>query len=150
MTIASTRILGVDTSLRSTGVAVVTLQAGRTTFLSPFDNLFWAARRDEMFWGFHKALECYLPAPKRVYGYFCLPILHKERLVGRFDPKLERKTGRLILRALYLEPGVKPDEQLVKDISSAMRDFMAFHEARELVIERSQPAVLGKKLLKTI
>ena len=126
------------------------LKAERTTFLSPFDNLFWAARRDEMFWGFHKSLEAYLPAAKRTYGYFCLPILHKDRLVGRFDPKLERKTGTLILRALYLEPGVKPDEQLVKDFSSAMRDFMAFHEARELVIERSQPAVLGKKLLKAI
>ncbi|MCX6039399.1 MAG: winged helix DNA-binding domain-containing protein, partial [Chloroflexi bacterium] len=59
------------------------LQAERTTFLSPFDNLFWAARRDEMFWGFRKSLEAYLPASKRVYGYFCLPILHKDRLVGR-------------------------------------------------------------------
>ena len=123
------------------------LKAERTTFLSPFDNLFWAARRDEMFWGFHKSLEAYLPAPKRVYGYFCLPILHKDRLVGRFDPKLERKTGTLILRALYLEPGVKLGEELVKDIASVMRDFMAFHEAKELVIERSEPAAFGKTLL---
>ncbi|HEY5270733.1 MAG TPA: crosslink repair DNA glycosylase YcaQ family protein [Anaerolineales bacterium] len=126
------------------------LKAERTTFLSPFDNLFWAARRDEMFWGFHKSLEAYLPAPKRVYGYFCLPMLHKDRLVGRFDPKLERKSGTLILRALHLEPGVKPGEELVKDIASAMRDFMAFHEAKELVIERSEPAAFGKKLLKII
>ena len=125
-------------------------KADRTTFLSPFDNFFWAARRDEMLWGFHKSLEAYLPAPKRTYGYFCLPILHKDRLVGRFDPKLERKTGTLILRALYLEPGVKSSEELVKDVASAMRDFMAFHEAMELVIERSEPAVFGKKLLKMI
>ncbi|MCX6035333.1 MAG: winged helix DNA-binding domain-containing protein [Chloroflexi bacterium] len=123
------------------------LKAERTTFLSPFDNLFWAAQRDEMFWGFHKSLEAYLPAPKRVYGYFCLPILHKDRLVGRFDPKLERKSGTLILRALYLESGVKPGEELVKDTASAMRDFMVFHEAKELVIERSEPAAFGKKLL---
>ncbi|HEX7541205.1 MAG TPA: hypothetical protein VF352_03665, partial [Anaerolineales bacterium] len=85
-----------------------------------------------------------------VYGYFCLPMLHKDRLVGRFDPKLERKSGTLILRALHLEPGVKPGEELVKDIASAMRDFMAFHEAKELVIERSEPAAFGKKLLKAI
>ena len=124
--------------------------ARRTTFLSPFDNLFWAFRRDEMFWGFHRSLECYLPAPKRIYGYFCLPILHKDRLVGRFDPKLDRKTGTMILRALYLEPGLKADEELVKDVASAMRDFMKFHQARELVIERSEPAVFGKKLLKAI
>ncbi len=126
------------------------LQPERTTFLSPFDNLWWAARRDKMFWGFHQALECYLPAPKRVYGYFSLPILHKDRLVGRFDPKLERKTGTLILRALYLEPGMKPTEELVKDVAAAMSDFMKFHEAKELVIERSEPAAFGKKLLKAL
>jgi uncharacterized protein YcaQ len=126
------------------------LKPERTTFLSPFDNLWWAARRDEMFWGFHQSLECYLPAPKRVYGYFSLPILHKDRLVGRFDPKLERKDGLLRIKALYLEPGVKPSEELVKGVAAAMRDFMKFHEAKELVIERSEPAVFGKKLLKAV
>jgi uncharacterized protein len=126
------------------------LQAGRTTFLSPFDSLFWAARRDELFWSFHQSLECYLPSPKRVYGYFCLPILHKDRLVGRLDPKLERKTGTLILRALYLEPGVKTSEELINDVATAMRDFMTFHNAKELVIEKSEPATFGRKLLKAL
>jgi len=126
------------------------LNADRTTFLSPFDNLFWAARRDEMLWGFHKSLECYLPAHKRVYGYFCLPILHKDRLVGRFDPKLERKTNTLILRALYLEPGVKASEELVRNVAGALRGFMKFHQARELVIERSEPAAFGKKIIRSI
>jgi uncharacterized protein YcaQ len=126
------------------------LKAERTTFLSPFDSLWWASRRDEQFWGFHQSLEAYLPAPKRVYGYFCMPILHKDRLVGRFDPKLERKTGTLRLKALYLEPGVKPGEELVKDTAAAMRDFLAFHEAKELVIERSEPEGFAKKLLKKI
>ncbi len=126
------------------------LKAERTTFLSPFDSLWWASRRDEQIWGFHQSLEAYLPAPKRVYGYFCMPILHKDRLVGRFDPKLERKTGTLRLKALYLEPGVKPDEELVKDTAAAMRDFLAFHEAKELVIERSEPEGFAKKLLKKI
>ena len=122
----------------------------RTTFLSPFDNLFWASKRDEMLWGFHRVLEAYIPGPKRVYGYYCLQILHKDRLVGRFDPKLERKSGTLILRALYLEPGVKLSERLVSDIAAAMHDFMSFHEAKELVIERSEPAVFGKKLMASI
>lgn len=126
------------------------LKPERTTFLSPFDNLFWASRRDEMFWGFHQSLECYLPASKRVYGYFCLPILHKDRLVGRFDPKLERKTGKLILRALYIEPGIKASEELVNGVACAMQDFMKFHEAKDLVIERSEPAVFEKKLRKML
>jgi uncharacterized protein YcaQ len=122
----------------------------RTTFLNPFDNLWWAQGRDEAFWGFRQRLEAYTPAPKRVYGYYCLPILHKDRLVGRFDPKLERKAGNLRLKALYLEPGVKPDEELLHDVAFAMRDFMSFHGARELVIEKSEPAAFGKKLLKVL
>jgi len=126
------------------------LRAMRTTFLSPFDNLLWAARRDEIFWGFHQALECYLPAHKRVYGYLCLPILHRDRLIGRFDPKLERKTRILRIKALYLEPGVRPDEELLRDTAFAMRDFMTFHEASELVIEHSQPAAFGKKLMSVL
>jgi uncharacterized protein len=124
------------------------LQPGRTTFLSPFDNLWWSVRRDEQFWGFHQSIEAYLPAPKRVYGYFCLPILHKDRLVGRFDPKLDRKNGTLILRALYLEPHIRPTEELLHDMAGAMKDFMSFHKAKDLVIEASQPDEFGKKLLK--
>ena len=123
------------------------IKAERTTFLSPFDSLWWAGRRAEQLWGFHQSIEAYLPAPKRVYGYFCLPILHKDRLVGRFDPKLERKTGILRLKALYLESGIKPTEELVRDTAASMRDFMAFHTARELVIERSEPADFAGKLL---
>jgi len=122
----------------------------RTTFLSPFDSLFWARGRDESFWGFRQRLESYTPAPKRVYGYFCLPILHKDRLVGRFDPKLERKNRLLRLNDLYLEPGVKADEELVSAVAGAMRDFMKFHNADDLVIENSQPKVFAKKLLKAL
>ena len=124
------------------------LKAGRTTFLSPFDSLWWASRRDEQLWGFHQSLEAYLPAPKRQYGYFCLPILHKDRLVGRFDPKLERKTGTLRLKTLYLEPGIEPEEELVTAIAARMHDFMEFHQARDLAIERSEPAGFAEELLK--
>jgi uncharacterized protein YcaQ len=119
----------------------------RTTFLSPFDSLFWARGRDRQLWGFHQTLEAYKPAPQRIWGYFCLPILHHDRLVGRFDPKLERAAGRLRLKALYLEPGVKPDDELVAGVAAAMRDFLAFHAATELVIEHSRPAAFGKKLV---
>jgi uncharacterized protein YcaQ len=122
----------------------------RTTFLNPFDNLWWAQGRDEAFWGFRQRLEAYYPAAKRVYGYFCLPILHKDRLVGRFDPKLERKSGRLILRALYLEPEVEPDEQLVTDVAIAMRDFMDFHHATDILIEKSAPVEFAEKLARAL
>ena len=123
------------------------LPAARTTFLSPFDSLFWARDRDQMLWNFRQVLECYKPEAQREWGYFCLPILHKDRLVGRFDPKLERKSSTLRLRALYLEPGESPGEELVAGVAGAMRDFMTFHNARDLVIERSEPADFGEKVL---
>ncbi|MCH8063535.1 MAG: YcaQ family DNA glycosylase, partial [Chloroflexi bacterium] len=104
------------------------IASDRTTFLSPFDNLFWAKDRDEEFWGFRQILEAYKPAPKRDWGYFCLPILFKDRLVGRFDPSLDRKSGTLRLKRLYLEPGVEPNEDLVSAVAGAMRDFLAFHD----------------------
>jgi uncharacterized protein YcaQ len=127
-----------------------TILPQRTTFLSPFDSLFWARGRDEALWGFRQRLEAYYPAPKRVYGYFCLPILHKDRLVGRLDPKLERKDGILRLKALYLEPGVEPDDDLVGGVATAMRDFMTFHKAKDLLIEKSQPEPFGEKLMKSL
>ncbi|HLV44438.1 MAG TPA: crosslink repair DNA glycosylase YcaQ family protein [Aggregatilineales bacterium] len=123
------------------------LPVERTTFLSPFDSLFWAAGRDEAFWGFQQRLEAYKRAEDRIWGYFSLAILRRGRLIGRFDPKLERKIGTLRLEHLHLEPGVEPEEALVADVAGAMRDFMAFHSATELVVEHSNPPEFGDKLL---
>jgi uncharacterized protein YcaQ len=126
------------------------INARRTTFLAPFDSLFWAQNRDEVLWGFKQLLECYKPAEERVYGYFSLPVLHKERLVGRFDPKLERKSGVMQLKALYLEPGIDPDEELLAGVATALRDFVSWHGAKGLEIEKSDPAVFGEKLKRAL
>jgi uncharacterized protein YcaQ len=126
------------------------LGAERTTFLSPFDSLFYATGRDQQFWGFRQVLEAYKPASQREWGYFCLPILYNDRLVGRMDPRLDRKAGRLHVEALYLEPGVKPEDEMVSAIAKTMKDFMAFHHAQELVIENSQPKAFGSVLLRAI
>lgn len=123
------------------------IRAARTTFLNPFDSLFWAKGRDQLMWGFRQTLEAYRKAPDRIWGYYCLPILWRDRLIGRFDPKLNRKTGALRLEALYLEPGIAPDDDLIADVAAAMRDFMAWHGARDLVIDKSDPAAFGEKLL---
>ena len=126
------------------------IKAQRTTFLSFFDSLFWCRGRDMQLWNYRNLLEAYNKLEKRKYGYFCLSILHHDRLVGRFDPKLERKTGVLRLKAIYLEAGIEPDEELVSDVATAMRDFMAFHQARELVIEKSEPDEFGKKIFQAL
>jgi hypothetical protein len=122
------------------------IKAERTTFLAPFDSLFWAWDRDQKLWGFKQLLECYKPAHERIYGYFCFPILHKDRLVGRFDPKLDRKSGVLYLNALYLEPDIEPDDELLAGVATAMRDFLSWHGAKSLKIEKSDPPAFGEKL----
>ncbi len=119
------------------------LKPRRTTFLNPFDSLFWAKDRDASFWKFKQVLECYKREPDRIWGYFCLPILDRDRLVGRFDPKLERSAGVLRLKKLYLEPGVRPSGRLASSVARAMRDFMRFHQATDLVIEHSDPPEFG-------
>ena len=122
------------------------LRPRRTTFLSPFDSLFWANGRDLQVWRFRQVLECYKPGPQREWGYFCLPILDRDRLVGRFDPKLERSTGRLRLKRLYLEPSVRPSARLAASVARALRDFMRFHGAADLAVEHSDPPDFAAKL----
>jgi uncharacterized protein len=78
-----------------------------TTFLSPFDPLIRNRERTLVLWDFFLRLEIYVPKPKRQYGYFVLPILHGDDLVGRIDPVFDRKTGVLTVNNVWWEPGKK-------------------------------------------
>jgi uncharacterized protein YcaQ len=82
--------------------------AARTTFLSPFDRLIHDRDRAEALFGFHYRLEMYVPKAKREYGYYVLPILRGDRLIGRIDPVLDRRGGVLRVNSVHWEPGVKP------------------------------------------
>ncbi|WP_313162670.1 winged helix-turn-helix domain-containing protein [Kosakonia cowanii] len=108
------------------------LTATHSAVLSPFDPVVWDRKRAEQLFGFSYRLECYTPAPKRQYGYFVLPLLHRGRLVGRMDAKMHRKTGVLEVIALFLEEGVSPSLQLEKGLQRAITDFARWQGAQRI------------------
>jgi uncharacterized protein YcaQ len=122
------------------------LQPQVTTLLSPFDPVVWDRRRCRELFGFDFSIECYLPQPKRRYGYYLLPILHRGRLVGRLDAKAHRKEGIFEVKALYLEPDVDLDEVLLTGLAGALQACADWHAAPQVVLGASDPPELADYL----
>ncbi|OIH94109.1 winged helix-turn-helix domain-containing protein [Curtobacterium sp. MCBA15_001] len=88
--------------------------------LSPFDPVVWFRRRAERMFGFHYRIEIYTPAPQRVFGYYVLPVLQDDALVGRVDLKSDRARGVLRVRTAWQEPGAALDpERLARTLRGA-------------------------------
>ncbi len=79
--------------------------------LSPFDNIVIQRKRLQDLFGFDYLIECYVPAPKRKYGYFCLPVLYGSNFAGRIDAKADRRSGNFIIINEFWEKGFKPDDE---------------------------------------
>ncbi len=122
------------------------LPQSQTVLLSPFDPIIWDRKRGSELFDFDYQLECYTPQAKRIYGYFTLPILYKNALIGRLDAKAHRKEKRFEVKALHLEPGVKIDDELLNALNAVIERCAAWHRTPEVVIQRSDPEGLVELL----
>jgi uncharacterized protein len=129
-----------------------------TTFLSPFDSLMWHRDRVARLFGFDYRIEVYTPGPKRVHGYYTLPILHHGHLIGRVDAKAHRADRKLEVRHVHFEPWfskaaappngpnrVDQDEAL-SGVASALRSLAVFVGADAVHLRRVTPGRLRAPL----
>ncbi|NUF44328.1 winged helix-turn-helix domain-containing protein [Acinetobacter pittii] len=96
--------------------------------LSPFDNSLIHRDRLASLFEFDYRIECYVPAAKRVYGYFCLPILYQDELVGRLDCKAHRSIKELEVISLHLEKTVKNKELFFFELQQELKRFAVFNQ----------------------
>jgi uncharacterized protein YcaQ len=103
------------------------------TFLSPLEPSIHDRARTRVLFGFDYLWEVYTPAHKRAYGYYALPILWGDRLVGRTDMRLDRTTSTLVVNGLWVEDGsTERDERFAAALAAGMRRFMGFLAATRL------------------
>jgi len=102
------------------GVELDRPRPGAAVLLSPFDNLLWGYQFATRVHGFEHVIELYKPAPQRRYGYYVLPFLWRDRIVGRADLKSERGEGSLVVKAFHLEPGVRRSRGLDEAFDRAL------------------------------
>jgi uncharacterized protein YcaQ len=105
-----------------------------TTLLSPFDSLLWHRGRAKALFGFDYKIEVYVPAPKRTYGYYSLPILHDGRLIGRLDPKNHREEKCLEVVSAHFEKA--PVDAELAGTVAALKSLARFLGAESVTAPR--------------
>jgi uncharacterized protein YcaQ len=114
----------------------------QTVLLSPFDNLIADRDRAEQLFDFFYRIEIYTSPAKRQYGYYVMPVLHGDRLIGRIDPRMDRKSGQLTVNAIHLEPGVRLDDGIRTAISGAIESLGGFLGASSIDYPADWPSAI--------
>jgi uncharacterized protein YcaQ len=104
----------------------------RTRLLCPFDPILRDRARALRRFGFDYRFEAFVPEPKRQFGYFVLPILEGDRLVGRLDPKLHRDRALLEIKGLWWEPGIKATKARKRELEEALQRMASFVGAEHI------------------
>ncbi|MCB0667507.1 MAG: YcaQ family DNA glycosylase [Saprospiraceae bacterium] len=114
--------------------------------LSPFDNVAIQRNRLKNFFDFDYQIECYVPEPKRIYGYFCLPLLYRDIFIGRIDAKADRKNNLLIIKNLHFENKTYSKVEPIK-YQQAISEFALFNGCREIVFRKSNDSTLLNEIM---
>ncbi len=120
------------------------MEESQATLLSPFDNLIINRERAERLFGFYPRFEAYVPKAKRKYGYYCMPILLDERLVGYVDPRLDRKEGIMTFNVLNLTQ--RPTDNGRDALVEEFKRFVLFHNGQSLQVRVSDSTRLSRDL----
>lgn len=120
--------------------------AARVRLLSPFDNAIIQRDRNQSIHGFDYQLECYVPAAKRRFGYFCLPILYRDEFVGRADCKAHRAEGRFEIISLHLESTTVERDVFPAEFAKAVTAYAAFNACRRIDLGVVSPAAWARPL----
>lgn len=104
--------------------------------LSPFDILNVFRHRLKDFFNFDYQIECFVPAPKRLYGYFSLPVLAGEAFIARMDAKADRKQKILLVHNIHFE-ALDPGPATIEKFVQALKAFVAFNGCRDIIFKRS-------------
>ena len=136
-TLRSVSIEGREYFLKTESLDLLSKPLSRTQLkiLSPFDNLVIQRKRIQQLFGYDYQIECYVPAKKRKYGYFCLPLLWNAELVGRMDCKADRQTSAFVVRKLFVEKQIKNPEKFVEALLKELKRFMAFNGCNTLTVD---------------
>jgi hypothetical protein len=118
--------------------------------LSPFDNAIIQRKRLVNLFDYDYVIECYVPEPKRVHGYFCLPILYGDTFAGRMDCKADSKTKVFHIKALWMEDGYRVADTFLRAFAKGLREYAAFCGSESIRVERSDMDRTSLKALKAL
>jgi len=103
-----------------------------TRLLNPFDPVLRDRKRAKRLFNFDYRFEAFVPAAKRIYGYYVLAILEGDKLVGRIDPKLHRDRGVLEIKGVWWEPKIKASKARRTKLKKAVESLATFVSAKNI------------------